>query len=195
MSGTLGESANQNNYFTESLNEEGQQVNKSERITTSKGNNEAFSSSLIYRKKFKKQGHTLSAQLRQDYDLQDSDGFLLAQNEFFEGNGAIVRSDSIDQEKINVSKNNAISAKLSYTRPLSKRTYLEFNYGFANSKRLADRRTLEKADPNSNKYDVEVAALTNKFDYENTGHTGGMNFRYSKPKKMSFSIGGSVATK
>ena len=193
VSGTLGESANQNNYFTESLNEEGQQVNKSVRTTTSKGNNEAFSSSLIYRKKFKKQGHTLSAQFRQDYDMKDSDGFLLAQNEFFDGSGAIVRSDSIDQEKINVSKNNALSAKLSYTRPISKRTYLEFNYGFANSKRLADRRTLEKADPGSNKYDVEVAALTNKFDYENTGHTGGMNFRYSKPKKMSFSIGGSVS--
>lgn len=193
VSGTLGESANQNNYFTESLNEEGQQVNKSARTTTSKGNNEAFSSSLIYRKKFKKQGHTLSAQFRQDYDVKDSDGFLLAQNEFFDGSGAIVRSDSIDQEKINVSKNNALSAKLSYTRPISKRTYLEFNYGFANSKRLADRRTLEKADPGSNKYDVEVAALTNKFDYENTGHSGGMNFRYSKPKKMSFSIGGSVS--
>ena len=193
VSGTLGESANQNNYFTESLNEEGQQVNKSDRITTSKGNNEAFSSSLIYRKKFKKQGHTLSAQFRQDYDVKDSDGFLLAQNEFFDGSGAIVRSDSIDQEKINVSKNNALSAKLSYTRPISKRTYLEFNYGFANSKRLADRRTLEKSDPGSNKYDVEVAALTNKFDYENIGHTGGMNFRYSKPKKMSFSIGGSVS--
>ena len=193
VSGTIGESANQNNYFTESLNEEGQQVNKSDRITTSKGNNEAFSSSLIYRKKFKKQGHTLSAQFRQDYDVKDSDGFLLAQNEFFDGSGAIVRSDSIDQEKINVSKNNALSTKLSYTRPISKRTYLEFNYGFANSKRLADRRTLEKADPSSNKYDVEVAALTNKFDYENTGHTGGMNFRYSKPKKMSFSIGGSVS--
>ncbi len=193
VSGTLGESANQNNYFTESLNEEGQQVNKSVRTTTSKGNNEAFSSSLIYRKKFKKQGHTLSAQFRQDYDMKDNDGFLLAQNEFFDGSGTIVRSDSIDQEKINVSRNNALSAKLSYTRPISKRTYLEFNYGFANSKRLADRRTLEKADPASNKYDVEVEALTNKFDYENTGHTGGMNFRYSKPKKMSFSIGGSVS--
>jgi hypothetical protein len=193
ISGTLGEGTSQNNYFTESINEEGQQVNNSKRVTTNNTNNEAFSSSIIYRKKFKKQGKSFSAQFRQDYTYLESDGFLLAQNNFYEGSGAIVRADSIDQEKINKNKDNSISARLSYTQPLSKKTYLEFNYGFLNSNRLSDRRTLEKADPNSNKYDEEVDALTNNFDYENTGHTGGINFRYSKPKKISFSIGGSVA--
>ena len=193
VSGTFGEGTSKNYFSTESLNEEGQQVNDSKRSTTNNSNNEAFSSSLIYRKKFKQQGHTFSAQLRQDYKLQQSDGFLLALNNFFQGNGNISRTDTIDQEKINRNKDNSISANISYTHPLSKKTYLEFNYGFLNSKRLADRRTLEKADPNSNKYDVEVPLLTNKFDYVNTGHTGGINFRYSKPKKISFSIGGSVA--
>jgi len=193
ISGTLGESTSNNYFFTESLNEEGQQVNDSKRRTTNNADNEAFSSSLIYRKKFKKQGQTFSTQIRQDYKLLESDGFLLALNNFFQGNGNISRTDTIDQEKINRNKDNSISAKISYTHPLSKKTYLEFNYGFLNSKRLADRRTLEKADPNSNKYDVEVPLLTNKFDYVNTGHTGGINFRYSKPKKISFSIGGSVA--
>jgi hypothetical protein len=193
VSGTLGEVNSRNYYFTESLNEEAQQVNDSKRETTNNADNEAFSSSIIYRKKFKKQGHTFSAQARQDYKLLESDGFLLAKNNFFQGNGNIVRSDTIDQEKLNYNRDNSFSARLSYTRPLSKKTYLEFNYGFLQSNRLSDRRTLEKADPTSEKYDTEVELLTNKFKYENTGHTGGINFRYSKPKKISFSIGGSVA--
>ncbi|MCU0381073.1 MAG: TonB-dependent receptor family protein [Chitinophagaceae bacterium] len=151
VAGSMGQSTLNNRFQTASLSEDNKLVNSSLRNTTNEGEQEQFSSTAIYRKKFRKAGHTLSAQIRQDYGT------------------------------------------LSYTHPLSTRSYLEFNYGLAVRKNFSDRRTLEKADPNAEKYDQEVGGLSNTFDYTGIENSGGINYRFNKAKKLSLTVGASVA--
>jgi hypothetical protein len=193
VAGAMGKSTINNRFQTQSLTENNALVNNSARATTSEGDNEQFSSTAIYRKKFKKAGHTLSAQIRQDYSQRNSEGFLNALNQFYDGQGSIVRTDSIDQQKINRNKTNAYNGTLSYTHPLSTKSYLEFNYGLAVRKNFSDRRTLEKIDPNTDKYEQEVEGLTNTFDYTGIENSGGINYRFNKAKKLSLSVGASMA--
>jgi hypothetical protein len=193
VAGAMGQSTLNNRFQTTSLTEENTLVNNSLRRTTSEGENEQFSSTAIYQKKFRKAGHTFSAQFRQDYRDRNSEGILIALNSFFDGQGNPVRIDTIDQRKIDQNKTNAYNGTLSYTHPLSARSYLEFNYGLAVRKNFSDRRTLEKADPNAEKYDQEVEGLSNTFDYTGVENSGGINYRFNKAKKFSLSIGASMA--
>ncbi len=191
--GTLGLNNSSNIVNTESLTEDNQLVNASDRINTSDGDNQGFNSSLLYRKKFKKAGHTLSVNLRQTYSNQESEGFLLADNKYYDAAGNLIQQDIVDQKKINNNKSSNVNGRVSYTRPISKRSYLEFNYSLANIQSNSNRQTLEKASPGIPKYEEEVALLSNNLDYTTWSNSGGMNFRYTKPKKFSFSFGGSVS--
>jgi hypothetical protein len=193
VAGAMGQSTMNNRFQTASLTADNQPVNRSIRQTSAEGENEQFSSTAIYRKKFKKAGHTLSAQIRQDYAQRNSDGFLKALNEFYDGQASIIRTDTIDQQKINRNKTNAYNGTLSYTHPLSNRSYLEFRYGLAVRKNFSDKRTLEKLYPNADKYEQEVEGLSNTFDFTGLENSGGISYRYNKAKKMSFSIGASMS--
>lgn len=191
--GSLGLNNTSNIVNTESLTEDNQLVNSSNRINSSKGENQGFRSSILYRKKFKKAGHTLSVNIKQDYSNQESEGFLLADNRYYDANGNPVQQDIVDQKKINNNKTSNVNGRVSYTQPISKRSYLEFNYSLANIHRNSNRQTLEKAAPGSPKYEEEVELLSNNLDYTTWSNSGGMNFRYNKPKKFNFSFGGSVS--
>jgi Outer membrane protein beta-barrel family/Carboxypeptidase regulatory-like domain len=188
-----GESKTVGNFFSEALNEESETVNNSLRQTSSDADNRAFNSGLILRKKFKKQGHTFSVNLNQAFTRNEALGYLKANNKFYGVDGGIVREDFIDQQKINKNENLTLSSRFSYTQPISKKSYLEFNYTLANSQLKSQRTTLEKANPADPKYEYVVDSLSNDFDYNTISNTGGINYRFVKPKKFNFSIGGAVS--
>ncbi len=191
--GITGESKTIGNYFSEALNEEAEPVNNSLRQTSAEGENRAFNSGLILRKKFKKQGHTFSVNLNQSFTRNESIGLLKANSKFYDINGDIIKDELIDQQKINNSENLTLSLKFSYTQPISKRSYLEFNYILGNSQRRSLRTTLEKSNPSAPKYEDVVESLSNDFDYNSLSNTGGINYRFVKAKKINFSFGGSVS--
>lgn len=178
---------------SESITPGGDTINKGSRMNSSINDTRSFSSSLIYRKKFKKPGNTFSASIQQGYNRTESDGFLRALNSYYDSKGLLVKADVIDQEKINNNDRKNYSGRLSYTKSLNKKTILEFNYELAHADIYSLRRTLEKPNPLSDKYEVEVPALSNEFDFKSWENKGGMNFRYSKPKKFSYSFGGSMS--
>jgi hypothetical protein len=178
---------------SESITPGGDTINKGSRMNSSINDTRSFSSSLIYRKKFKKPGNTFSASIQQGYNRTESDGFLRALNSYYDSKGLLVKADVIDQEKINNNDRKNYSGRLSYTKSLNKKTILEFNYELAHADIYSLRRTLEKPNPLSDKYEVEVPALSNEFDFKTWENKGGMNFRYSKPKKFSYSFGGSMS--
>jgi hypothetical protein len=178
---------------SESITPGGDTINKGSRMNSSINDTRSFSSSLIYRKKFKKPGNTFSASIQQGFNRTESDGFLRALNSYYDSKGLLVKADVIDQEKINNNDRKNYSGRLSYTKSLNKKTILEFNYELAHADIYSLRRTLEKPNPLSDKYEVEVPALSNEFDFKTWENKGGMNFRYSKPKKFSYSFGGSMS--
>ncbi len=183
VNGSVGQGFMSQDFNTESLNEANDTVNNSKRQNTSTSESQSLNTTVTYRKKFKKPGNTFSATFRQQYANTESDGFLKADNRFFNENGDVVRQDIIDQQKINNSKSMNLMGRVSYTQPVSKKSYLEFNYQLENKSQTSLRQTLEKSDPNNPKYDSEVPAFTNNFDFNSLLNTAGMNYRFSKPKK------------
>ncbi len=193
VNGTLGEGFMNQDISTESLNDQNDTVNNTRRQNNSSSENEALNTTVTYRKKFKRPGNTFSATFRQQYAKTESNGYLKANNRYFNENGDVVRQDLIDQQKINNSNNLNLMGKVSYTHPVSKKSYLEFNYQLENKAMTSLRQTLEKSNPVDPKYDQEVPAFTNNFDFNTLLNTAGMNYRFSKPKKYSYTLGMAVS--
>lgn len=190
-SGWKGKSNTYNVNNSEWLDEEGNPVRTIDQRTTSVGDNKAILTSLAYRKKFKKPGRTISATFNQDYRETLSEGFLYADNEFFSNGGST--QQIVDQKKINDNITSNVNGRISYTEPLSKRAVLEFNYSLSNSHRQSRRTALESSSPNGPKYDEIVDSLTNDYAFNVLNNSGGINYRYAKPKKINFSFGANVS--
>ena len=188
--GNIGNTQSLNQYYTESLGQDSVAVNNSRRQTSSVGDNHAFYSTALYKKKFKKQGRTLSILARQNYTDVQSDGFLLADTRYF-SDGTLVREDTIDQKKINGNTVHSFNGKVTYTEPLSKRALLEFNYLFNNDHRESLRQTYQNT--GGGKYDELLDSLSNDYGFNVLTHSAGINYRYAKPKTISFSFGGNIS--
>jgi len=190
--GSMGTVQTLNESYTESLDQNSSPVNTSLRKITSAGDNKTYYWSALYRKKFKKQGRTLSIFANQNYLDKQTDGYLLADTKYFNSRG-LVREDSIDQKKINGNSQNVFMARATYTEPLSKRAVLEFNYAVKNDGSESLRQTYESSVTGSGKYEDLMDSLSNDYGFNVLTNSAGINYRYSKPKKLNFSIGGNVS--
>ena len=65
--GYMGPLESNSDYQSQALDENNQRVNTSKRFTSSKGDNKGLRASALYRKKFKKQGRTLSINIDETY--------------------------------------------------------------------------------------------------------------------------------
>ena len=193
VNGSVGQGFMNQDFNTESLNDVNDTVNTSIRQNSNTSENQALNTTVTYRKKFKRPGNTFSATFRQQYANSESYGYLNANNRFFNQDGDMVRQDLIDQQKIDNRKSLNLMGRVSYTQPVSKKSYVEFNYQLENKAMTSLRQTLERSNPNNPKYDVEVPAFTNNFDFNTLLNTGGINYRFSKPKKYNYTIGMAVS--
>ena len=189
-SGYTGTSQNSSVYQSQALSEENKLVNSSNRLTFGDGDNSALNANALWRKKFKKKGRTLSVNLEERYNATNSNGILRNLSNFYDESGVILKKDSTDQNKVN--GNNSIVAGIrgTYTEPLSKKSFLEFNYSFYNNSSTQKRSSYNK-DLNG-KYSFLVDTLSNDFRYIYNTHSGGINYRYND-KKINFSFGGNIA--
>lgn len=188
FSGYKGKSENNSDFYSEALNDKSQPVNQSHRNTSSESDEASFNSSILWRKKFKKAGRTISARVEQKFNDNDSEGYLDAVNDYYNTNGDIYQVDTINQRKYNHSKLFTLNAKVTYTEPLGKNNFLEVNYGYSNTTSSADRTTYNYDD---GKYDELDSLLTNDYDFLINTNAGGVAYRIAK-KKYNFSFGGDV---
>ncbi len=176
------------NYFSEAFDEEDLLVTKNDRFSNNKAENNSVVSSLLWRKKFKKLSRTLSVNTDFNWNKSLNDGILLSRTEFY-NHGVFARYDSIDQQNIRNSEGKSVNAKIAYTEPLVKDTYLEFSYAFNYYNN--DNNRITRVKDGSGKYEEEIDSLTNFFTFNRLVHTPGLNFRVNK-KKYNFSFGSSV---
>lgn len=177
-----------NKYYTESFSDDGDSINNSTRKSNSDVDKYSLTSSLLWRHKFKKLARTLSVNTDVSWNKTTSDGLLYGLNNFYR-NGIIDHRDTTDQQNIAKNEGKSISTKISYTEPLMKDTYLEFNYSLSyntnNNERITNR------DDGTGKYDDKIDSLSNSFVFNRLVNTPGINFRVNK-KKYGFSFGTSV---
>lgn len=188
--GYTGTTETSSSYQSQALSEENKLVNSSNRMTSSNGDNSALNVNALLRKKFKKKGRTLSVNFEERYNTSNSDGFLKNLSDFYDVDGTIVKKDSTDQNKVNDNVSNLAGIRGTYTEPLSKKSFLEFNYSYYNNSSTQKRSSFNK--DLSGKYSFLVDSLSNDFQYIYNTHSGGINYRYND-KKFNFSFGGNIA--
>ncbi len=190
--GSIVNSNNASNYFGRTITGDSVLLNQSNRLTSTVDENKTMNSSIFYRKRFKKVGRTISWNNEINYNDRADDGFLTADNLFYDALGNIVRRDNVDQQKMNKQIATTINSTINYTEPLWKNTFLVMNYKLSVSRNDAERNTFAKNTAN-NKYENLVDTLSNHFIFNTTGHNGSVNIRYSV-KKINFSIGTGLGT-
>lgn len=163
-----------------------------DRYTTVDGNNKNFNSSLLWRQKFKKKGRTISISAKQNYTAYDSKGIFESDNNYYR-NGVVDSIKLLDQQKLSESSTSAFNARVSYTEPLSKRSILEFNYSIDNNHRLSHITTLEKDAVTAKEYGKQIDSLSNDYRFNVFTQSGGINYRYAKPKRINYSFGMNVS--
>ena len=187
-------SVNASQYHTQSeeqrlsqtTGETGNMKNARERSNSLESEKQAMNISAIYRKKFKKNRRTLS--LNADWRMiqSNSDNYVLQDITDF-ANPA--QSETIDQLIGSDKRTNTVSAKLTYTEPLSKKYSLELSHQFSLNKGQNDQRTFNYS-AGSDKYDVRVDSLTNDFDQSIWVNQPTIKIAYNTKKvKFNFGVG------
>ncbi len=167
-------------------NLDGSFINQTQKTISSISDNKNLTSNIFYRKRFKKKGRTISVNADFGFTDNNNEFNLDASNQFYNKFGTITTVEVTDQFKPSVEKGSNLSAKVSYTEPLWKNTFLELNYRYANSKNDAEKNTFNK-DFNGN-FTSLVDSLSNHFIFNTHNNNGGFTLRYNA-KKFNFSIG------
>jgi hypothetical protein len=158
----------------------------SRNLSENKGLN--FRNDLLFRKKFRRKGRTLSLSLQNSFNSSDGEGSLASINKFYNHvDGTLRRTDSINQRYTTTGDLNGYTARIAYTEPIFKRSLIELSTSKSNTRSNAEKQTFD-FNPQNGKYDELNELLTN--DYENTyGYTqAGVRLRTQK-KKYNFSVG------
>jgi hypothetical protein len=92
----------------------------SDNFSASDGYN--FNGTLLYRKKFKRRGRTFSLSVGTTLNNSDGNGELESVNEFYNKQGNLVKTDSINQHSDFESEVRGYNTRAVYTEPLFKRS-------------------------------------------------------------------------
>ena len=182
-------SLNKTLYIGESISENGNPLNKSNRNTTVNSDENVFNNNIFWRKKFKKTGRSISINGDLNFGDKTENVLLQATNDFYNTSGVFLKEDKVDQMKVKKSTTSTINALTTYTEPMWKNTFLVLNYRLNLNRNNAEISTLEKN--TAGKYENQVDTLSNHFIYNTTSHLGSANIRYNV-KKLNFSIGAGV---
>lgn len=185
--GNYSNTKSTNVYNSQTLTEDYAVANSSTRTVTSDATSKAVNATLDYRKKFKKKGRTVSLNVSEKYNESQSDGYLKSVNSF-----AGAPATTIDQHKESENATLSLSSRLSYTEPLSKVAFLEFNYNLKVDNNNSHKNSYNKTNPLSDSYDSLDAVYSNSFKYNILTNTGGSNLRFVF-KKINFSAGGAIS--
>ncbi len=134
----------------------------SNRVNSNSRDGYSWNNNLLFRRRFRKTGRTLTLGWSNTWGRSTSNGALRANNDFFDANGNpqnFTRQNQEDEQK-NRTSNNVVSA--SYTEPLGLNKLLEFNYAYTFNKNTSNKETFNY-NPVSDKYDSPNLPLTNKF--------------------------------
>lgn len=165
-------------------------TNDNRAFVQSEGTAFNWTNNLIWRKRFRRIGRTLSVNLNNTYSNSDRDGLNRSRTGIYNSTGDLMNEIRLNQQSDLVNETNNVSVSTSYTEPLAKDKTLEVNYGYSRNANESDKKTYDYNSA-SDKYDIPNASLTNLFQNLNETNRFGTNFRVTK-KKYNYQLGVSV---
>ncbi|MBC8987006.1 TonB-dependent receptor family protein [Pedobacter sp. N36a] len=178
--GALKKSKTSNKYITSTTDGDNKFLNSSNRSLTNTANDQNFNLNVLFTKKLKKRGRTLSLNINQSINRSNSDGYLNSYNRRLTTTGVV---DSLtNQFKVNDIENNSFKLNVAYTEPLSKTLTVIVNYrvGLINGK--SDHRSFNQS--GKDRYDILDPLYSNNFKLDQTINQGGAIFNYKKGKTV-----------
>ena len=172
-------------FQSNTLRDNQNKINQSNRTTTLNENDKSLSSNLSFRKKFAKKGRSISFITDLSFSDKSQDGTLKAENIFFTA-GQSNRVENIDQQKEAQQLGSSIASNLVYTEPLSAKSFLLFKYGISIGRNDAERNTFIQN--NAGVYKTVVDSLSNHFEFNTVNNNASVSYRYVA-KKMNFVVG------
>ncbi|MBM3415030.1 MAG: hypothetical protein FJY20_01020 [Bacteroidetes bacterium] len=146
-----------------------------------------WNNNLLYRKRFKTPGRTITLGWNNTIGNSESEGFTISPLQFYKPDGSRFQGFSQNQQnnQETTTRNNTLS--LSYTEPVGKNKLLEFNYAYTNNRSTSDRKTFNYNSA-TGEYDIINLPLTNDFENKFEANRFGANFRVQE-KKYNYQLG------
>ena len=182
LDGTLKENTTANDYSALTTQANAQLINKNVRSLSNDGKQKMFNGTVFWNKKFKKVGRTMSLNVKQSMNNNDTKGFLNSSVDFYNAQGGISKTDLIDQYKTNSNSNTGFNTTLTYSEPLSKTLAINMTYGFGINNSNADRKSFNKTTPD--KYETLDPLYSNNFKLDQQSNQVGAVFNYKKNKTV-----------
>jgi hypothetical protein len=154
------------------------------------GNGFNMNNNLIWRRKFRRAGRTLSVNLNSTVSESERESYNIDNQEDFDNDGNPLRFSRRNYLTTTDNSNNSYGVSMSYTEPIGRNKILELNYSHNGSENESDRRGYD-FNTVSGKFDQAEQTLTNHFQNRNSSNRYGTNFRLVK-KKYNFQVGVSL---
>jgi hypothetical protein len=155
-------------------------INQGHNFNSNEGEGYNWSNNLLWRRKFRKPGRTLSVNLSNTLSKNEREGLTV--------NKLSIRQQ--DQINSTENKTNNYGVTLSYTEAIARDKILEFNYNHTDNRSASDRKTFAK-NRATDLYEIPVTSQTNFFDNANVFDRYGTNLRIVK-KKYNYQLGFAV---
>lgn len=176
---------NHSQRLSTTLNNDRDTVNANRSTTLVESVTPSVNANALFRRKFRKKGRTLSANLTYTYNSSDVTNYNESYTRFSHNGQTVL--DTIDQKVLSENMSRAYGVRLSYTEPVFRDRYLELNYAYNNAFNSSDRLTWDRSKPGG-EYDLLNDSLTNHFNNLNAYHQAGVNLRTEK-LKYNYTIG------
>lgn len=165
-------------------------INSTTRSLRNNVDDKVFNAKILWEKKLRKKGRTISVNLSEALIHSESQGYLKSVNTFYQGTGVVDSTQQIDQFKASTTSNSAFNSNVAYTEPVSKRLSLIVNYGFGAVNSSADRKSFnETAD---GKYAALDPLYSNNYQFDQLINQGGVVLNYIRDK-TTINIGTKVS--
>lgn len=140
-----------------------------------------LNSLLLYRHKFKKRGRTLSLFANGGYNKNDGSTSLYAPVT------SLDTAYTLDQQSAFLKTGWNINSNINYTEPLSRKSFLQIQYGLNYQQSESDKRTYNYSDLSSGYTDLD-SLLSNTFSTDYLTNKGGLSYRFMD-SSFNFSVG------
>ncbi|PSL49353.1 outer membrane receptor protein involved in Fe transport [Chitinophaga niastensis] len=167
----------------QSLNSRKDTMNKGITYNDGQGNNQNVGGSLLFRKRFKKPGRTLSANFSYNNVNNQQQNYNKSSVVYFNPDSMVTFNQ---RNQINTDSRNA-GANITYTEPVAKDRYLEANYGFTKYNSNSTKYTYDY-DNSKGGYNVMNDSLSNAFTNNTLNQQTGISLRTNK-LKYDYSFG------
>jgi hypothetical protein len=155
----ISESHSNSNSSSSSFSEDenGQSLNKSTSKSYGESKNTSFSNAINFNKTFKKKSRNLSFVFTNNNTNSDSDGLNFSQTTFYQGDKP---NEDRNQNNKKTSSNDAYSADIEYTEPVTDSLRIRFGSDFDWASTMNDEKTFN-FDPTTQAYTDLNAGLSN----------------------------------